>query len=597
MRDAYCCNPDANTRRHALTFSALAQLVIVMSTAPAYAAASGTATSTITGELVGILLLSVPLAFVTSVIALGLYLRAVKRSMLRRTTPRGPTTAPIPLASVPPANALRLVSLTGTEALSDDAERFVAGATHNLWRLAGVYAAGGVAFALVMTIAYLAANGIGFLPFRTLFLFVSYAWPIVLTTGLIACVSRREWLAIVVAYIAIFAAVTAPSLNAQFTPLVALVTWAINNGPATVLVLTFLARPIRAVGPMMMAMMYAAVTGISLAVHTIGATDERMAWAAGVGSAAGLDGHQTFLAVMLTGFVMLGVGGWFLMRDIGRRYQAQQISDQSLMLDSLWLMFAINHGIDLVFAGPAWFAAALTAFAAYKVVTLALFAVFHRDDDVAPVRLLLLRVFSLGKRSERLFSAFSKPWRQAGTMRLIAGPDLATSTIEPHEFLGFLTGQIDRHFIDSPATLERRIGETVPHRDRDGRYRIGDFFCHDDTWKPVLRKLAASSDAIMMDLRGFSQKHKGCAFEIQELINHVPLGRIVLIADRTTDKTFLRETLERSWQMLGPGSPNYADPEPCVRIVPLASDVDTRTLLRVVAAAAHATPVKPVTTP
>ena len=590
MRDACCCTLDADTRRHALKVSALAALAALLATAPAYAAASGTATSSITGELVGILMLSVPLAFVMSVIALGLYLRAVKRSMLRRTTPRGPTTAPIPLASVSPANALRLVFLTGAEALSDDAERFVAGATHNLWRLAGVYAAGGVAFALVMTIAYLAANGIGFSPFRTLFFFVSYAWPIVLTTGLIACVSRREWLAIIVAYCAIFTAVTAPVLNAQ-NPLAAFLAWAINNGPVTLLVLTFLARPIRAVGPMVMAMMFAAVTGISLAVHTIGATNERITWVVGAGGAVGLDGHETFLAVMLTGFVALGVAGWFLMRDIGRRYQAQQISDQSLMLDSLWLMFAINHGIDLVFAGPAWFSAALAAFAAYKVVTLALFAVFHRDDDAAPVRLLLLRVFSLGKRSERLFSAFAKPWRHAGTMRLIAGPDLATSTIEPHEFLGFLTGQIDRHFIDSQATLERRIGETVLHRDRDGRYRIGDFFCHDDTWRPVLRKLAASSDAIMMDLRGFSQKHKGCAFEIQELMHHVPLGRIVLIVDRTTDRTFLRETLERSWQMLGSGSPNHADPEPCVRIVPFASSVSTRTLLRVVAAAAHATPV------
>ena len=81
-------------------------------------------------------------------------------------------------------------------------------------------------------------------------------------------------------------------------------------------------------------------------------------------------------------------------------------------------------------------------------------------------------------------------------------------------------------------------------------------------------------------------------------MHHVPLGRIVLIVDRTTDRTFLRETLERSWQMLGSGSPNHADPEPCVRIVPFASNISTRTLLRVVAAAAYATPVAvTITTP
>jgi hypothetical protein len=39
------------------------------------------------------------------------------------------------------------------------------------------------------------------------------------------------------------------------------------------------------------------------------------------------------------------------------------------------------------------------------------------------------------------------------------GPDLATTTVEPHEFLGFLSGKLARRFIDGPETLDLRLSE------------------------------------------------------------------------------------------------------------------------------------------
>jgi hypothetical protein len=111
------------------------------------------------------------------------------------------------------------------------------------------------------------------------------------------------------------------------------------------------------------------------------------------------------------------------------------------------------------------------------------FALFGERPAGAEPKLLLLRVFSLGKRSARLFNAFGRLWRHVGQIRLIAGPDLATSTVEPHEFLDFLSGKLDRRFISGPETLVRRLSETEQRRDFDGRYRVDDFFCHDDTWQ------------------------------------------------------------------------------------------------------------------
>ena len=87
---------------------------------------------------------------------------------------------------------------------------------------------------------------------------------------------------------------------------------------------------------------------------------------------------------------------------------------------------------------------------------------------------------------------------------MIAGPDLATTTIEPHEFLDFVSGKLDRRFIDNGRTLDLRIDQMDLAPDREGQFRVTEFFCHDDTWKMTLARLADESDAVLMDLRGFS---------------------------------------------------------------------------------------------
>jgi hypothetical protein len=126
---------------------------------------------------------------------------------------------------------------------------------------------------------------------------------------------------------------------------------------------------------------------------------------------------------------------------------------------------------------------------------------------------------------------------------MIAGVDLARRTVEPHEFLDFMSGKLARRFIDGSATLEQRMQERDIRPDRDLRFRVNDFFCYDDTWKMVLSRLARESDAVLMDLRGFSRKNAGCVFELGELARVVPLERVVFVVDRRTDEQLLAETL------------------------------------------------------
>jgi hypothetical protein len=126
---------------------------------------------------------------------------------------------------------------------------------------------------------------------------------------------------------------------------------------------------------------------------------------------------------------------------------------------------------------------------------------------------------------------------------MIAGVDLARRTVEPHEFLDFMSGKLARRFIDGPAALEQRMQERDVKPDRDLRFRVNDFFCYDDTWKMVLSRLARDSDAVLMDLRGFSRKNAGCVFELGELARMVPLEHVVFVVDRRTDERLLAETL------------------------------------------------------
>jgi len=92
--------------------------------------------------------------------------------------------------------------------------------------------------------------------------------------------------------------------------------------------------------------------------------------------------------------------------------------------------------------------------------------------------------------------------------------------------------------------------------DPDGRYRVDELFCHDNAWRPVLRELARRSDCVLLDVRGFTPEHSGATYEIQQLAQLVPLDRVLLLIDGTTDHPFLRATLDQAWHLLDPASPN-----------------------------------------
>jgi hypothetical protein len=225
------------------------------------------------------------------------------------------------------------------------------------------------------------------------------------------------------------------------------------------------------------------------------------------------------------------------------------------LLDALWLLFASTYGMWLVRGGVAWIASAAVAFVAYRLVWAAA-AKFTGRAPGAGVGLTFLRVFSLGRRSDALFAVIASYWRHLGNVQLITGPDLAHSTVQPYQFLDFLSGGLSRHFVRDRASLESRLAECDLAPGSDGRFRINNFFCYADTWQAVLPELVGERNIVRMDLRSFSAANAGCIHELRFLVQEVPLGRCVLVIDETTDAHFLERTLQEAAARLPAGSLN-----------------------------------------
>jgi hypothetical protein len=213
----------------------------------------------------------------------------------------------------------------------------------------------------------------------------------------------------------------------------------------------------------------------------------------------------------------------------------------------------------LIFGGLVWAATAAVGLLTFKLVLTAARRVQGAPESQSR-DLTFLRVFSLGRRSDTLLDSVARHWRHIGSVQMITGPDVALSTVQPHQFLDFLSRKLDRHFVRDQASLARSLAERDRVRDPDGRFRINNFFCHADSWQAAVPHLVENGEAVLMDLRSFSATNAGCIHELHYLVQNVPFGRWLLVVDQTTDEAFLKNTLTATWDALTPASPNYQLP-------------------------------------
>jgi hypothetical protein len=532
-------------------------------------------TVALTGVLPFVVLMAAALSLPLCFFLLWLYRRSVVKGM--DASAGGQVVQPARvLQPTGPAAALsiRELSEAASEGGAVSGGAILRRAANGPWRTGAVYAIAGTAYAAVMTTGWLIATKDSALVWTKIaLLFWTYFWPAVITVLLVAAYDRIRRMQLLAGYFGVLAVLIAVALtrNPQMRAVELPLYWLLTNGAETVLLMTFLLRPIRAVGPLVLVFLLVVALG-SQTLLSIAAADQGLLRAiAQVGFALGLSGIGLFVALILLGIIVFAALGWPLLRWIGRRYERKKLSDQSITIDSIWLLFGIVQSIGLAFEGAAWMLTGLVAFAAYKLIAALGFRALRRARTPQPRTLLLLRVFRLGKRSERLFDKLRKHWQQVGCISMIAGPDLVTTTVEPHEFLEFVSGRLGRQFVAGSADLERRIAAMDTAPDPDGRYRVNEFFCRADTWQPTMQRLSDMSDMVLMDLRSFSPANQGCLFELGRLLDQVDLTRVVFLVDQTTDRRFLEGTLERLWDEQSAGSPNVKSPAPVARLFSIQS--------------------------
>ena len=121
-----------------------------------------------------------------------------------------------------------------------------------------------------------------------------------------------------------------------------------------------------------------------------------------------------------------------------------------------------------------------------------------------------LRVFGDTPRTGALFDALASRWQRFGPVTMIGAPDVVAGTVDPGDVLRFADRRHRRLLRHVADDLAQRLATLDVEPDRDGRFRINEFCCRDDTWQATVVALIARADAVVMDLRGFTAERRGC---------------------------------------------------------------------------------------
>lgn len=419
-------------------------------------------------------------------------------------------------------------------------------------RLGLAYTAAGMASAAVMAAFFLSDLDSEITALRAFTVWYAFCWLLVPTLATLLVVPQRRALILLLAYAAAgFAVAVAWSTfdqivlgHAQAAPLhnatLLLQFLGLQAWLPYLLILATGNRKLRSVSPLVLSgLLVFSYSALLLHYAVIASMDVGPLRRLVLGLVGASFPHLLFLVLALP----VGLACWYALRWLARRFEAKAFSDVQLVVDSWWLIAIFIATLELSSSRgwSAWFA--LLAFPVYRIVLELCLRTRPAGARASRARLLVLRVFGFRSRSEALFDAIAQRWRFVGSVRIIAGTDLVGRTIDPGDLISFLGARLKRQFVHSMADLSRKLGALDEARDPDGRFRINEFFCFDDTWRPTLRALLKRSDMILMDLRGFSEESRGCRFELEQIEATGLLARTLFVIDDTTDTALLQATL------------------------------------------------------
>lgn len=532
--------------------------------------------STVTpGMVVTAFMTASVLTCILGLLLLFYYRRRVARLMMTAATSHPPPQAATAVATAPVKANPPITQHVG--ALSKSAATQTAATMQR--QAAMMHVLAGIAFGLTASLWQLHAMREEVLINRLLLLTWTWAWPTVLALGVVWDGDRRRqgWV-----WLAYFAGLSAISLRIGFSPTPPLllfgfivpawlqgwIIWA-SSLSFSPLLLLFLNRSVRSIGPTLLVMM---IVGVAGGLSTVMLVSMPLVMSHLIDAMVALRVPSALIApyfFAIVGFLLSLPVAWWMIRQLRTIYAAHFFSEQDLLIGTLWFFQSLQLALSLyIEIGVSGLYSLLLAVLPMAVVRLGMWPLVRAASGRQVRRLLLLRVFtrrdaqgrvhSRRRAAERLFDQLSARWRYIGPIMLIGAPDLAGSTIDPEKFSAVLVGQLRQRFVLQPTEVSTRIAAIDERCDLDGRWRVTEMFCGDTTWRPMVTAMMARCDLVAMDLRDFNHANQGCLFELQALVDLVPAQRVVLLVDNSTERDFLATTLADCSAKTSAGSPNAA---------------------------------------
>jgi len=153
-------------------------------------------------------------------------------------------------------------------------------------------------------------------------------------------------------------------------------------------------------------------------------------------------------------------------------------------------------------------------------------------------------------------------WREFGYVYLLR----SAASVTPAEYRQFkrsgrnFTGLLIRSAEQFTAQLKRplpgpsrqrwhvftNVGpRAVWVRDWYGSYPPRTFLCHGNIWEAAVDMLLDRADLVVLDLSGMMPANKGVRYEVQRVINRIPIDRVIFLADRRSDRNYLHAEIGR----------------------------------------------------
>jgi len=193
----------------------------------------------------------------------------------------------------------------------------------------------------------------------------------------------------------------------------------------------------------------------------------------------------------------------------------------------------------------------------------------HNAVGRRPLSIIYLRAFENQPRARTFLQG---AWREFGYVYLLR----SAASVTPAEYRQFkrspgsFTGLIrsEEQFAAELARplpgpshqrwhVVKNVGpQTVWVRDWYGSYPPRTFLCHGRIWKPSVDMLLDRADLVVLDLSGMMPSNAGTRYEIQRVIDRIPIDRVVFLADRRSDRDYLHTEIGRAWSQMASGSPN-----------------------------------------